>query len=472
MQEPWLHEKYSESFAMTGRSKVQQMTIPTHHRNSPHDTTAGTGACDGASMMALKSGGDEVVSAQPGNSETKAFAIRHYAGRYPHLIFAGMIIALAGAVYLPFLGNPMIFDDLTLFSGSGFAHYASTPIGTLRGLPNFSLAFTQIMWGKFPPWYHAELHRIISLALHIACALALYKLLYDLLRSTVTGPAPGAKLVTDARVSAGVPAFIGAAIFAIHPVAVYGAAYLVERTIVMATLFSLLSVICYMRGLARGNRTDALTAAFFYTLAIFSKEHSVLLPLAAVMITPLLAKDSRFARRYAAGYLLACLPAAVTVIVLMRWVVGATYEPYYAMLLAEKAGIPDLGIPGGAWLVSVVTQSGLFFRYLAAWLVPNTAAMSIDIRIDFMQGWSFGWILLKLVALGAFGILGLMLLFRRGKTGLAGFGFLYFLILFLVELSTARFQFAYSDARRCSSIAGCQRPARWWLCRRSRRSDQ
>jgi len=361
------------------------------------------------------------------------------ARRNPRLIFAGVIAALAGIVYLPFLGNPLVFDDLVFFSGAGFADYASTPFsGSLRNLPYFSLAFTQIMWGQFPPWYHAEIHRIGNLALHIACALVLYKLLYDLLRATEATPGVGSPQETRAHAHG--LAFIGAAFFVIHPVAVYGAAYLVQRTIILATLFSLLSIIYFVRGLAHGNRTDALIAALFYTLAVFSKEHSVLLPLAAVMAIPLLAKNIRSTMRYAAVYLLACLPAAVTAVALLRWLIGKAYEPHFAELVAEQAGIPDLGIASGPWLVSAITQSGLFFRYLAAWLMPDTAAMSIDIRIDFLQGWSPGWILLKLVAFGAFGALGLTLLFKRGKTGLAGFGLLYFLILFIVEFSTARFQ--------------------------------
>lgn len=366
--------------------------------------------------------------------------ILHTVQRFPHWVSAGVISALAAALYLPFLGNPLTFDDLGLFSGSGFAHYASAPLGALRSLPYFSLAFTQIMWGQFPPWSHAEVHRIGNLLLHIACALALYKLLYDLLRGVALASTTDAMLVTAAQAKASVLAGMGAVIFVFHPVAVYGVAYLIERTIILATLFSLLSLIFYARGLRNGNRTDALTAALFYTLAIFSKEHSVLLPLAALMLTPLLATEVRFARRYAGLYALTCLPVAITVVILMRAVVGTTYEPYFAMLLAEQSGIPEHDFPGGLWLVSAITQSGLFFSYLTAWLLPDTAAMSIDLRVDFMHTWSLGWIVLKLVAFGAFGVLSLMLLFRRGKTGLVGFGLLYFCIVFLVEFSAVRFQ--------------------------------
>ena len=361
--------------------------------------------------------------------------------RFPHLTGVCVLVALACVLYIPFLKNPFIFDDLTVFSGSGFARFATLPSGIiLRHLPYFSLAFPQIVWGHFPPWGHPEIHRVISLVFHIASSLALYKLLHDLLLAARTPL--DVRSVEDARAHARTLAFVGAAVFAVHPVAVYGAGYLIQRTIVLATLFSLLSMTYFVRGLSRGSHADAISAALFYTLAVLSKEHSVLLPVAAVMATPLLAKDARFATRYAVIYLLACLPAAAAVVTLVLGVgvIGETYEYHYSMLLTNPAGIPDLDRAGGPWLVSAVTQSGLFFRYLAAWLVPDISAMSIDMRIDFAQSWSPAWIVLKVAAYAAFGALGLILLLRRGKAGWVGFGLLYFWILFLVEFSTARFQ--------------------------------
>ncbi|MBI4204999.1 MAG: tetratricopeptide repeat protein [Betaproteobacteria bacterium] len=356
----------------------------------------------------------------------------------PHLASMGAIVALACALYVPFLGNPMVFDDRSLFSGARFAYYATTPFGLdLRLLPYFTLAFPQVMWGHFPPWAHAEIHRILSLVFHIATALALYKLVHDLLLGAAR---PDAKSPEAARVNAIALAFFGAAVFAIHPVAVYGAGYLVQRTTILATLFSLLSIIYFVRGLGRARHVDALAAAFFYTLAVFSKEHSVLLPAAAVMVTPLLTQDRHFAIRYAGIYLLACLPAAITVVTLIRWVIGQAYEPGVDLLLAQIEGIPALDTTGGPWLVSAVTQAGLFFKYLAFWLAPDTGTMSVDIRIDFAQTWSPGWIVLKVAAFLAVGLSALVLLRRGGRAGLVGFGLLYTWILFAVELSSVRFQ--------------------------------
>lgn len=353
---------------------------------------------------------------------------------------AGAIVVLACALYVPFLGNPMIFDDLPFFSGGAFAYSATTPFGLGLRLPAyFTLAFPQVLWGQFPPWNHAEIHRILSLVFHIACALALYRLLLDLLRAAAR-PHLGANPAREMQTNAHSLAFIGAGVFAIHPVAVYGVGYLMQRTILMATLFSLLSIIFFARGLARGRNIDVLLAALFYSLAVFSKEHSLLLPAAAVMVAPLVLTDRRFAIRHAGLYLLACVPAAATVVALARGVIGTAYEPGADQLIEEIDGIPALNVRGSSWLVSAITQAGLFFRYLALWLVPDSGVMSIDMRVDFTHTWSPAWIALKLAAFAAFGALSLYLVSRRGRKGLIGFGMLYAWILFAVELGTVRFQ--------------------------------
>ncbi len=350
-------------------------------------------------------------------------------GRSRHWIAAGLIAGLACGLYWPFLGSPRVFDDWVFFSGQNFSYYATHPFGLgLRLPPYFSLAVTEVEIGGMVA------HRIVSLAFHIACALAIYKLIHDLLRLPANRPesASGANATTWA--------FIGAALFAIHPVAVYGAGYLVQRTIVIATLFSLLSIVFFVRGLVRGRHADAVSAALMYSVAVLSKEHSILLPAAAAFTVLLVGAERRFSVRHTAIYLSACAPAAIFVTLLSRWLIGRTYEPDFGAVANQLEGVFGHAVADFSWSMSAVTQAGLFFKYLSLWLWPDTGAMSIDIRVDFLQTWSGGWIVLKVSAFVAFGALGFLLLRRRGRAGVAGFGMLYAWILFIAELSTARFQ--------------------------------
>ena len=350
-------------------------------------------------------------------------------GRFSHWIAAGLIAGLACGLYWPFLGSPRVFDDWVFFSGQDFSYYATHPFGLeLRLPPYFSLAITEVEIGGMVA------HRIVSLAFHIACALAIYKLIYDLLRL------PAKRPESASETNAAAWAFIGAALFAIHPVAVYGAGYLVQRTIVFATLFSLLSIVLFVRGLTRASHADAITAGLMYSIAVLSKEHSVLLPAAAVLTVALVRTERRFAVRHAALYLSTCVPAAIYVTLLRRWLIGEAYEPDYSGVAIQLEGVFGHAMPDFSWSLSAVTQAGLFFKYLALWLWPDTQAMSIDVRVDFFQTWSTGWVILKVSAFVGFGVLGVMLLRRGGRIGIAGFGMLFTWIMFLTEFSTARFQ--------------------------------
>src|SRR6185503_8337583 len=149
--------------------------------------------------------------------------------RLPVLTGAALIAGLAAALYLPFLSNPPVFDDFLFFSGKQFAYYAMHPFGLELRVPSyFSLAIVQVFWG------HVEAHRLASLAFHLACALALYKLIFDIQRH-----ASAAAGAASSGLEAHAPAVLAAAVFAVHPVAVYGAAYLIQRMTLLATLFSL-----------------------------------------------------------------------------------------------------------------------------------------------------------------------------------------------------------------------------------------
>ena len=107
----------------------------------------------------------------------------------------GVVLALLGAtvaLYAPFLGNPLVFDDKLFFSGRLFAHYATHPLGLDLRLPAyFSLTMTEVVWGG------VVAQRTVSLFLHAACVLLLYRLLVNAQRSALPG-APETDVVARA----------------------------------------------------------------------------------------------------------------------------------------------------------------------------------------------------------------------------------------------------------------------------------
>lgn len=349
------------------------------------------------------------------------------------------LCAAACLVYLPFLGNPFVFDDIPFFSGNVVSQFAdSSPQLDLRWLPYASMGWTWAFFTDAPHFY-----RLGNLLLHAANAILLFLLLRQLV---------GAAIPENENISTVTwGAWFGALVFACHPVAVYAAGYVIQRSILMATFFALLMQLAYLRGLLTGQKRWLALVAASYFLAVFSKEHSVMLPAVLVATTILLRKENR--APILALWLTWATLAAVALLVVLRakGVFGIAYEPMAAHLFEQQGmggqqGIAEQQVGGGnanvqnLHLLSVLTQAGLFFKYLLLWAVPNPAWMSVDMRVPFIadygmwQGWAgaLGFIL--------YGVLGCRLLLRGRWPGLAGLALLYPWLMFLVEFSSVRVQ--------------------------------
>ena len=229
---------------------------------------------------------------------------------------------------------------------------------------------------------------------------------------------------------------------AINPVAVYGVGYLIQRTIVLATLCAILSVNLYLRAQQQERNADLMSATLFAGLSAMCKEHSFLLPLAAMALTPLVCDWTRASLGRAAAYLLLSLPCAVWALLnrgISIEIMGTAYESYSAQVLTQV----DFKFPGGDWMMSIATQLLLFWKYLFLWLMPNPQWMSADMRIDFPVLWSGEWgyagLLLSLVVLMATGVCWVR---SQGKSrfGQLSSALLFAAIPFLVELSVVRVQ--------------------------------
>lgn len=348
----------------------------------------------------------------------------------------GWVLSLFAAVclvYLPFLGSPFVFDDLTSFTGERLARYAYSlshfdfnAVPYVRWLPHASLGWTYAIFSDV----NTHFFRLGNLLLHAGNAILLFYLLRQLAGAVVPEHEHSSSVVWGA--------WFGALIFAVHPVAVYAAGYAIQRTILMATLFALAMQLAYVKGMLTGQKRWLVLAVAAYFLAGFSKEHSVAMPAVLVAVTVLLRTKSRLDWRA----LSLCWAAFVAIALLLvlestRGVVGTAYEPISSYLL-EQQGV-DESAPM-LHLLSILTQAGLFFKYLLLWWLPNPAWMSIDMREPFVaslsvwQGWAG--------ALGfvSYGALGATLLFRSRWQGLAGLALLYPWLLFVVEFSSVRVQ--------------------------------
>ena len=344
-----------------------------------------------------------------------------------YTVFVGVLaVLLVLSLYLPFSGNPLVFDDI--YIRESVYDLAQDIFPRIpRTFPYFSIGFVHVISGGDLAW-----NRYFGAVLHCAVVIALYFFMSRALTRSQAG--------TSRRWIAAIVCLW----VALNPVAVYAVAYLVQRTIVFSALFAILSANLYLRAQQRERNADLFSAALFAGLAVMSKEHAVLLPLAAVALTPLVCDWDRATIWRAAGYLLLSLPCAVWALVNRGAdIVGTSYEVFSGEVLSQFVLPVVFDFSGGRWAMSIATQLLLFWNYLLLWLFPNPQWMSADLRVDFLPLWSGGWALAGLLAstLVFFGAAVVWLRSGgRSRIGQVSATMLFAAIPFLVELSVVRVQ--------------------------------
>ena len=330
-------------------------------------------------------------------------------------------------LYGNFLSSLLVFDDIKYFS---IRHPELLKIAlNPRWLPYATFEWTRVFAGNGVFWL-----RMGNLALHIANTFLLFLLLHNLFAATLTREhtPPTIRVLSTSWL-----AFFGALIFALHPVTVYGAAYLIQRTILMATLFSLMTYLLFSEGLLRNKRSYLLASVATYLLAALSKEHAIMVPAVCAALLFLLHKpDRHLLLRVLPTFLLYGLVAAFIIYqVKSKNVLGNVYESSGVAMLLRR-GID----PADAYPLSILTQSFLYFKYVWLWLLPNPAWMSADMREDFAAVlWTWPHTA-GLIGYIGYPFIAIYLLMQRGEKGLLGFAMLFPWLLFATEFSTVRIQ--------------------------------
>ncbi|MBW8307023.1 MAG: tetratricopeptide repeat protein [Thiobacillus sp.] len=337
------------------------------------------------------------------------------------LLMPILLVAVTVGLYWPSLHYQPFFDDLSFFEQgllnqiflNGFAF-------ELRWLPYFTTAWIGLI---FEDGIFAQ--RSISVGFHLATAFVLYSLVKQI--SNHVAPHPNNERA----------AIAAAALFLLHPLAIYTVGYIVQRTLLLATLFGMLSLSTYFDGLVTRRKAYFFFSALFYLLSAFSKEHAVLIPAAALALTPLAVPLTRHTWRQLVLPFSLFVPIAILVVLKSQSSLGRVYEPFAEQLVNLQLGETSQPV---IWLLSIMTQASLFFKYLGLMLIPYPGWMSIDMRVPFAAHlWEPKYVL-GLLAFVIYGATALFLLLKGGRRGLAGFALLAPLLLFAVEFSTVRIQ--------------------------------
>ena len=296
-----------------------------------------------------------------------------------HYLWAAIVVAVALAIYLPGLGNQLVYDDGALTDGDLFTAYRSLALRS-RMLSYGSFVWLQSLLGE--GWWK---QRLLNVAIHVAVVGVLWGFYREILRAlTVPDPDPG-----EERESYHASPALGVAVgfFALNPVAVYAVAYLIQRSILLATFFTVVALWLFALGLRTGKWWLHLLAAISYALAVLSKEHAVLAPLAAVPIYIVVARPSR-KRLAMVAVATATLIGTAGALLWTRfgYILGTPFDEFSRAYLAQLAALnPDA--PRLAWALSIINQCWLFFEYGLRWFLPVADWMSISLRPPFPVTW-------------------------------------------------------------------------------------
>lgn len=381
-------------------------------------------------MSEASSHSDDPAAAEPNASRV---GLRLSPAEWAWMPIVGAALLL---IYLPGLGNSLVYDDSYLTEGL-FDEYASMLQLRVRMLAYGSFVWIQAVFGE--GWWK---QRVFNLALHAAVVVSLWALYREILRHIVASADDSAAAVPLHRSPA-----LGLAVgfFALNPVAVYAVAYLIQRSIVMATLFTVLALWLFARGLRLRKVSLHVLAVACYALAVLSKEHAVLAPLAAIPVYILVARPSarRLALLAAGGGVLVAIAAAA---LYQRYgsILGTPFDEYSHLYLDQLSKL-DPDARRRAFPLSIINEAWLFFRYGVDWILPYSGWLSISIRPPFpVRLLSFPQIL----GLGAYaGVVagGFVLLLRcRDGRALLGLSLLLPALLFLTEFATVWVQDPFS----------------------------
>lgn len=351
------------------------------------------------------------------------------SGKAPYF-FALIVLLAVLAVYLPGLRNELVFDDLRLTDGSIFGTY-----GNLLDIKQRMVSYGSFVWIEQlvgSGWWK---QRIVNIALHLGVVAALYALLQALMASTrfPQDIEDQPHFATSQRAALRV----AVTLFALHPLAVYAVGYLIQRSILMATLFALLACWAFVRGLQTRSPAWFAGALLSYLLAVLSKEHAVMTVGLAI---PLYIHVSRPGWRKI-GILAACTLAVLCIAVTSMLhfygdVIGQLFDAQ-SQAFAQQLEALKPGITHQIYPLSILNQAALFFFYGLLWIVPYVGWMSIDIRPAFPMGLFSSWHVVGALGYVVMLVGAIWLLVRRsGVLSLVAMLLLLPLLWFVTEFST------------------------------------
>jgi len=254
------------------------------------------------------------------------------------------ILGLVVAVLLGSgLGYPLVFGDYALLTAAKLGSYGTYwPVPGTPWLSDTSFGGWSRLAGRDWPW-----HRMLNLAFHGTAVVFAYAIGRRVLQGS-----------TGSDAHPGWVAFLAAALFALHPAAVFTESYLAARPLLLQGLFSLVALWAVLRAAGEGWRGVWWLAPLACMGAMLASPAALGLPLATAIAAHALTP----ARRWGPAW------AAVTISI----VLAIAYFAWWA----THAIVADGSVTG--YMSSLGENAWRWLRGMGYAIVPITAWMAID----------------------------------------------------------------------------------------------
>ncbi len=376
------------------------------------------------------------------------------------LLTAAAIAALilCALAYLPGISGPYVFDDYSNLLTNDYVKLRTLDLAGLyqsaysleagplhRPIAMMSFAVNYYFAGGFE---NSTAFKLTNLAVHVVNSLLIFWLMRLIFgRLAQTASRHGTWIQPGIQASVLLPGIV-ALLWAVNPIQLTTVLYVVQRMVSLAALFTLLGLICYLKGRERmlAARTGgALLAGVgivgFGTLGVLSKENAILLLPLVLMLELILFRDEpplsrwRFLTHRTKRVLTVITFAAVIVTVI--WVVLHAAQGYSTrhFTLSER----------------LLTETRVLWLYISLILVPRLDVLSLN-HDDIVISTSLltPWTTLPSL-LGILGIIALALAtwVRRPLTAL---GILWFLIGHSLESTVFSLEIAHEHRNYLPSL--------------------
>jgi protein O-mannosyl-transferase len=308
--------------------------------------------------------------------------------------------------------NPNVHADISSLSSLAPAIYGMDESQKRidRPLAYLTLAVNYAVGGTNPFGYHA-----VNFFIHLLTAAGLYILAYTTLGL------PGVSVRHGRQAHA--IALMGTLLWAVHPIQVTAVTYIIQRMAAMATLFSLLAMVCYAKGWTEKSKASRVSwfglCGFSGLLAFGCKQNAIMLPVSLYLYHLVFFSNQNSRNRYGQLVLLSIAVLAIAGISVYYDAFGMikngyAYRPF---TLAER----------------LLTEPRVLFSYLWWMVYPVSAQFALLHDITISTGPWTPWTTLPSMALLI--ILAVVALVCRRKAPLLSYAWLFFLTNHIVESS-------------------------------------